>query len=81
MLITSLIVLGAVLYTLIAIFALLMTYAERARSGARHPFFVLLSTLACAAWPVTVVVVALTAVAMQRRPVAAPIPTKAQTAN
>lgn len=81
MLITGLIVIGAVFYTLIAGFALFMTYAERSRAGSIHPLYTALSVVACAAWPVTVILTAIAAVAMQRRPMPATAPAKAQTAG
>lgn len=80
MLITSLTVMMMVLYTLIAGFALFMTYEERSRSGKTSPFYTALSVLACAVWPVTVVVVAITALALQRRATPAPA-AEAQTAG
>ncbi len=83
MLITSLTVMLMVLYTLIAGFALFMTYDERKRTGRVSAFYTVLSVLACLVWPLTVVVVAVTALALQRRsstPVAT-APAKAQTAS
>lgn len=67
MLITSLTVMILMLYTLIAGFALFMTYHERKSTGNTSVFYTVLSSVACLAWPVTVVVVALTALALQRR--------------
>ncbi len=80
MLITSLTIMLLVLYTLIAGFALFMTYDERQRRGNVSAFFTALSTIACLAWPVTVVVVAIAALALQRRS-STPVIVKAQTAN
>ena len=61
MLLSGLTVVLALLYTLIAGFALVMTFAERARTGQKNPFYTALSVLACAAWPVTLMIVAITA--------------------
>lgn len=72
MLMISLTVMLSVLYMLIAGFALFMTYSERSRAGSVSAFYTVLSVIACLVWPVTVVVVALVAVAMQQRPTGAP---------
>ena len=80
MLLTSLTIAVAVLYALIAGFALFMTYDERKRAGTITPFYTALSVVACLAWPVTVVVVAVTALVLQRRPAPAAA-TEVQTAG
>lgn len=67
MLMISLTVMLSVLYMLIAGFALFMTYTERSRTGSVSSFYTALSVVACLVWPVTVMVVALVAVAMQQR--------------
>ncbi len=80
MLITSLTIMLLVLYTLIAGFALFMTYDERKRTGKVGIFFTVLSVIACLLWPLTVVIVAVTALALQRRS-STPVAAKAQTAS
>lgn len=55
------------LYTLIAGFALFMSYDERRKTNNKNPLWTALSVVACVVWPVTVVVVAIVAVAMQRK--------------
>lgn len=55
------------LYTLIAGFALFMTYDERRKTDNNSPLWTALSVVACVFWPVTVVAVAVVALAMQRK--------------
>lgn len=76
MLVYGLAVMLVALYTLIAGFALFMTYDERRKTDTKSPLWTALSVVACVFWPVTVVAVAVVAVAMQRK-----TPVKATTAQ
>ena len=55
------------LYTLIALFALFMTYLEQRQTQNTNIFLNALSFLACLFWPLTLFIVALTMMMMRRR--------------